>query len=62
MRKHKLTHKERTRLAYVFLGMLIAVEAASAWHMISGHDAIAGSLVLTAWGKDLLRSVTEHVI
>ena len=58
----KLTHGQVLRISITFFALIMLIEGLVALHLLSGHDAFAGSLVVTAWFRDGISVVIEHLV
>lgn len=59
--RHKLTHAQAVKMAWVFFGLLVALEACAAFHFVlEQHDVFAASVIVTAWGKEAIWGLVEH--
>lgn len=60
-RKHKLTHKQASSMLWgLFIAALVA-EGGLAWHAWSLHDVVGSGLVVTAWCRESIITLVEHL-
>ncbi len=59
--KHKLTHKQAVRMLWSFFTLAVLVEAGLAWHAWNLHDVVGGGLVVTAWCRESVLALVEHL-
>jgi len=59
--KPKLTRKQAVRVLWGFFALAIVAEAGLAYHALTVHDVVGGGLVLTAWCRETVVALVEHV-
>ena len=60
--KHHFTKKELHHLAWGVMGVILVAEGLLAWHLISKAEMAAGGLVVTAWFRDAVSVLIEHLV
>lgn len=57
-----LTHTQARRVLWFTFAILAGMEACLAFHLLSVHETVAGTLGLTALSRDSILVIFEHVL
>lgn len=57
----KLTRAQARRALWLILGLAILTEAGICLHCFHARDAVTGTLVVTAWGREYILQLIEHI-
>jgi hypothetical protein len=57
----RLTHAQAKRVAWAFFISAVLVELGICTHAFSVRDAVTGSLVVSAWTREYLFGLIEHL-
>lgn len=57
----RLTHAQAKRCAWAFFVCAVVAEGGIALHAFTIHDVVTGGLVVSAWSREYLFEVIEHL-
>lgn len=57
----RLTHAQATRVAWTFFTCAVLAELGICVHAFTIHDAVTGGLVVSAWTREYLFGLIEHL-